>query len=154
MPRLVDAVRWLHGRGVAAVDLWFVSLTDGNRANVASMPRMTEALPAMRAALTWGAAAGMRMRSLHVPRCLLGDAAGFAFDPGADDVRVVTPEATFELRHSKLTGQRHVPACDGCPHRAACPGVRADYLDRYGDAELAAARGQAPARPPTRLPVV
>jgi cyclic pyranopterin phosphate synthase len=140
-PRLVDAIAWLHQQGVRAADLWFVSLTDGNRANVDSMPRMTEALPAMRAALHTGRALGMRMRSLHVPRCLLGDDRGFAFDPAAEGVKVVTPDATFALTRSKLTGQVHVDACEGCEHRAICPGVRADYLERYGDAEIRASRG-------------
>ncbi|MBK9030469.1 MAG: radical SAM protein [Myxococcales bacterium] len=145
-PRLADAVAWLAARGVGAIDLWFVSLTDGNRANLASMPRMTEAMPHVAAALAVGRAQGLRMRSLHIPRCLLGAERAHAFDPGADRVKVVSPDAVFELAHSKLTGQHHAPACDGCPDRAICPGVRADYLARYGDAELAAARGQAPTR--------
>lgn len=148
LPRLVGAIEWLHALGVPAADLWFVSLTDGNRANLASMPRMTEAVPAMRAALQRGRALGLRMRSLHVPRCLLGDDAGFAFDPAAEGVKVVTPDASFALTRSKLTGQHHVAACDGCVHRDVCPGIRADYLARYGDAEIAATdRRGAPATP-------
>ena len=147
-PRLADAVAWLAERGVAGVDLWFVSLTDGNRANLASMPRMTEAMPDVAAALATGRARGLAVRSLHIPRCLLGADRAHAFDPGAGRVRVVSPDAVFELAQSKLTGQHHVPACAGCPDRAACPGVRADYLDRYGDAEIAAARGQAPTLAP------
>ncbi len=140
-PRLVAAIEWLHGLGVGGADLWFVSLTDGNRANLASMPRLTNALPAMRAALDRGRALGLRMRSLHVPRCLLGaDHLAYAFDPGADRVKVVTPDATFALAQSKLTGQVHVAACDGCAHRAICPGLRTDYLARYGDDEISRAR--------------
>lgn len=154
---LVDALRWLHGRGVRAADLWFVSLTDGNATNLASMPRMTEVVPVMAEAFAFARAHGMQVRSLHVPRCLLGDDHGHAHDPGAARVRVVTPEATFELRHSRLTGQLHVPACAGCRWRAQCPGVREDYLQRYGDAEIAAVRGQAATRRGTAdggLPVV
>ncbi len=143
---LPAALRWLFARGVTQADLWFVSLTDGNADNLASMPRMTEVVPAMAEGLSFARAEGMRVRSLHVPRCLLGDAHPHAHDPGADRVRVVTPEATFELRHSRLTGQLHVPACVGCRFEARCPGVREDYLARYGDAEIAAARGQAPTR--------
>lgn len=142
VPRLVDAIRWLHALGVGGADLWFVSLTDGNRDNVASLPRMTDAVPAMREALATGAALGLRMRTLHVPRCLLGDAAAFAFDPAAEGVTVVTPDATFSLTRSKLTGQVHVAACDGCPHRAICPGIRADYLAHHGDGEIVAARAR------------
>jgi cyclic pyranopterin phosphate synthase len=140
VPRLPGAMRWLHARGVRSVHLWFVSLTDGNAQNLESMPRMTDALPAMRDAFAFGREHGMEVKSLHVPRCLLAADAPHAYDPGADRVRVVTPEAIFELKDSKLAGHRYVPACDGCAFRAVCPGVRADYLARYGDAEFTAAR--------------
>ena len=144
VPRLCDAVQWLHGRGVRDMSLWFVSLTDGNRDNLASMPRMSDAVPAMKRAFAWCGSHDVAIRSLHVPRCLLGDAAGHAFDPGAQRVMVVTPEATFELADSKLTPQQHVPACAGCEHESYCPGVRPDYIERYGDEEIAHARGQQP----------
>jgi MoaA/NifB/PqqE/SkfB family radical SAM enzyme len=153
--RLHDALAWLHARGVRAAHLWFVSLTDGNRDRVESMPRMTDVTPVMARAFAWARANAFELRSLHVPRCLLGDDAPHALDPGAGRVIVVTPEATFELRDSKLAGQHHVPACEGCAWRELCPGVRADYLERYGDAEFARARGQEPRVAPTRvLPVV
>lgn len=140
---LPAAIEWLDARGVTQVDLWFVSLTDGNARNEESMPRMTEVVPSMAEAFAVARRCGLRLRSLHVPRCLLGEDHEHAHDPGAARVRVVTPEATFELRHSRLTGQLHVPACEGCRFESRCPGVRQDYLDRYGDAEIAEARGQA-----------
>jgi len=139
--RLPDAVAWLHGRGVRNITLWFVSLTDGNRDNVESMPRMTDVVPVMSEAFAWCSGHEVAIRSLHVPRCLLGDSASYAHDPGADRVRVVTPDASFELRESKISPQRYVPACEGCEHREVCPGVRGDYIDRYGDGEIARARG-------------
>ena len=136
--RLGDAVRWLHAEGVTAVDLWFVSLSDGNRDNVASLPRMTDAVPAMREVFAFGRDHAMAIRSLHVPRCVLGDDAVHAFDPGSQQVRVVTPEATFDLADSKLAGHVHVAACEACAYRAICPGVRPDYLEQYGDGEISA----------------
>ncbi len=153
---LVDALAWLHARGVKAADLWFVSLTDGNANNVASMPRMTDVVPVMQEGFAFARAHGMRVRSLHVPRCLLGEDHPHAHDPGRERVRVVTPDATFELRHSRLTGQLHVAACRGCAWEERCPGVREDYVERHGDAEIAAARGQPPTRPGSaaRLPIV
>lgn len=154
-PRLVEALQWLHEQGVREAHLWFVSLTDNNRDNFASMPRMTDVVPTMHRAFDRAAELGMDVRSLHVPRCLLGDAyVDRALDPGAEQVRVVTPEATFELKDSKLTGTVHVPACRGCKHEDYCPGIRPDYLERYGDAEIAEARGQEATMGPKRgLPI-
>jgi cyclic pyranopterin phosphate synthase len=138
-PRLPDAVCWLAAEGVRRVDFWYVSLTDGNRENVESLPRMSEAVPFLREALAAARALGMQARSLHVPRCLLGADAGHAWDPGADRVRVITPNAAFDLDESKLAGQVHAAACDaGGAHRSVCPGVRPDYLERHGDGELVA----------------
>jgi len=146
--KLPDAIAWLGQEGVRSAHLWFVSLTDGNSDNPDSLPKMTEATPFMREAFAWARAHDFELRSLHVPRCLLGDDAQHAYDPGADRVMVVTPEARFELRDSKLAGTVHVEACRGCAHEAICPDMRPDYLTRYGDAEIAAARGQTPRRLP------
>lgn len=148
--KLPDALGWLHARGVRSVDLWFVSLTDNNADNVASLPRMTEVVPVMATAFTFARDHAMTLRSLHVPRCLLGPDHAHAFDPGATRVRVLTPDATFDLRDSRLAGQVHVPACSGCAFEAICPGVRPDYLAVFGDHEIAAARGQQPTRAPRR----
>lgn len=138
--RLADCVRWLHAEGVTAVDLWYVSLTDGNAGNVESLPRMTDALPAMREVFEFGRDHAMTIRSLHVPRCILGDDAPHAWDPGSQDVRVVTPDATFDLSQSRLAGQTYVATCDECSLRAICPGVREDYVAVHGASEFAAVR--------------
>lgn len=146
--RLPEAVRWLHGRGVGRVDFWWVSLTDGNRDNVESLPAMGEGVPLLREALAAARSLGVEARSLHVPRCLLGTDAAHAYDPGSDRVTVLTPDDRFELKDSRLAGRVHVPACQGCDWSALCPGVRPDYLARFGDGEIAAARAaQAPGGP-------
>jgi len=141
--RLPAAVRWLHGLGIRAVDLWFVSLTDHNADNLESMPRMTEVMPDIARAAEVATELGVRLRSLHIPRCVLGPLHGLAWDPAADGVRVVSPDATFDLAASRLTPGTHVDACRGCEHEAVCPGVRADYLARYRDGEIVVARGGA-----------
>lgn len=153
MADLPAAIDWLAGLGVRAVDLWYVSLTDANAAHPESLPRMSEALPFVTEALARGRRQAMTLRSLHVPRCLLGQDHAHAWDPGADRVVVVTPEATFALKDSRLAGRVKVPACAGCPFEQVCPGIRPDYLAAFGDGEIAAARGQAATRGPTRLPI-
>jgi cyclic pyranopterin phosphate synthase len=153
--RLRDAIHWLHVQGVRAADLWFLSLTDGARDQLAALPRMTAAAPAMAAAFAAGRALGMTVRSLHVPRCLLGEDHPHAYDPGARRVRVVTPDATFELRDSRLAGRVKVAACRGCRFEQICPGVRPDYLEVFGDEEIAAVRDRtSTVAPRRRLPVV
>jgi len=140
--KLPDALVWLRARGVRTAYLHFVSLTDGNRDNLHSMPRMSEVMPVLGQALAWSRANALEARVLYMPACVLGEHAAHAFDPGASRVRVVTPEAVFELRDSRLSGQQYVPACDGCDYRARCPGIRADYLARFGDTEFTEARRQ------------
>ncbi|MFO7564885.1 MAG: radical SAM protein [Enhygromyxa sp.] len=142
--RLPEAIEWLAARGVPEIHLWYVSLTDGNADKPESLPAMSEAVPFMREAIARARAQAIAIKSLHVPRCLLGEDWEHAWDPGSQRVTVVTPEATFELEHSRLAGQQQVPACAGCRFEAICPGLRPDYLARYGDGEIAAARGQAP----------
>ncbi len=152
-PRLCAALRWLGGLGVKRVDLWSVSLTDGNIDNVASMPRMSSVMPEVHAAFELAPSLGLVLRSLHLPRCVLGRHAEHAHDPASDRVMVVTPDDTFSLSGSKLTPQVHVPACEGCEDRRRCRGLRPDYLERFGDAEVAALRGVAPSITPTRSKV-
>ena len=137
---LSGALRWLSELGVQKADLWSVSLTDGNRDNVRSMPRVSDIMPHVAAAFELAPSLPIQLRSLHIPRCLLGRHADGAHDPAADRVMVVTPDDVFELSGSKLTPGVHVPACDGCPDRPRCRGLRQDYLDRFGDAEIVGAR--------------
>jgi MoaA/NifB/PqqE/SkfB family radical SAM enzyme len=146
LPELVTAVQWLADRGIRRVDLWMVSLTDANRAHVAMLPSYEEALPTVHEALALARARGLTLRSLHLPRCVLGDDHPHAYDPGralehGGRVHVLSPDDDFELAASKLTPQTKVPACTGCPHEAACPGLRPDYLEVFGDREIARIRG-------------
>jgi len=155
LPELVGAVQWLADRGVRRIDLWMVSLTDATRENVAMLPSYEEALPSIREALALARARGLTMRSLHLPRCVLGDDHAHAYDPGralehGGRVHVLSPDDDFELTASKLTPQTKVPACTGCPHDAVCPGLRPDYLEVFGDREIARVRGLPSALAPRR----
>lgn len=134
---LLPAIRDLHGRGVRAFNLWFVSLTDANSGNVDSMPTMREAAPFVTACMDYGRAEGVTVESLHIPRCVL---------PGYEDhvrhpaigrhVRVVTPESVFDLAASRLSGGVLPETCASCRYFAVCPGAREDYVARYGTDEL------------------
>lgn len=147
LPELVSCVRWLAEQGVRRLDLWMVSLTDANRENVAQLPSYEETAPIVSEALALARALGLEARSLHLPRCVLGDDHAHAHDPGralehGGRVHVLSPDDDFELSASKLTPQVKVAACAGCTHEAICPGLRPDYLEIFGDQEIAARRGQ------------
>lgn len=154
LARLPEAIDWIAARGVRAADLWFVSLTDANASRPQSMPRMSAAIPFIAEARARAAAHGVRLRSLHIPPCILGEHADLAFNPALARVRVVSPDAVFDLADSAITPRQHVPACEGCSFRAGCGGLRPDYIARHGDVEVAQARGVEPSHPGTRLPIV
>lgn len=151
LPELAASVGWLADRGVRRIDLWMVSLTDANRGNLEMLPSYEEAMPAVHAALALARARGLEMRSLHLPRCVLEEDHAHAYDPGraVARVHVLSPDDDFELASSKLTPQTKVPACAGCRHEAVCPGLRPDYLEAFGDEEIARLRS-VPSRVPRR----
>jgi cyclic pyranopterin phosphate synthase len=162
LPDLVASIDWLAARGVRKVELWMVSLTDANRDHLAMLPTYAEAVPVVREALAHARARGLVARSLHLPRCVLGDDHVHAYDPGAaldhgGRVHVLSPDDDFELSASKLTPQIKVAACAGCEHERVCPGLRPDYLEVMGDREIARLRGQSSTLAPRRprpLPTV
>jgi len=137
--KLLPTLRALEGRGVRRFALWLVSLTDGNALNVDSLPPLGELLPHVREGLDYARARGLEVVSLHLPRCVLPGYEEHVQHPGRDRlVTVVTPEATFDLRASRLGGQHHSPRCHGCRYLSLCPGLRADYVARYGEDDIAA----------------
>lgn len=155
LPELVSCIAWLADRGVRRVDLWMVSLTDANRASVEQLPSYDEVEPVVHEALALARERGLEARSLHLPRCVLGGDHAHAHDPGRaiehdGRVHVLSPNDDFELVASKLTPQIKVAACEGCVHDAICPGLRADYLDVFGDREIALRRGQSSVLAPKR----
>lgn len=153
-PRLADSVHWLAERGVQRGRLWLISLTDGNRDRVHSLLPLNELMPHVSRAFEAADDRAFDLRSLHLPACILGDYADRAEDPAAGGVRLVTPDDERDLADAKLTPGAFVPACEGCPERSGCRGLRADYLEVHGDAAVAHARGKKPAINPTRLRVL
>ena len=139
---LRDGLSDLHARGIDTFRLWLVSLTDDNRDNVETLLAMSESLPAVRACLDYGRERGIQVESLHIPRCLLPGYEAQVAHPGVGlDVHVVTPEAFFQLSESRLSGGHKPAACRQCVYDADCPGLRPDYVERFGDAALSPIQG-------------
>jgi len=136
---LRSGIEDLHRRGVTRFALWLVSLTDQNRDNTASLPRIGDVVPALRECFEYGRRHAVEVKSLHVPRCFLGGYEDHVQHPGfGEDVWVTTPDADFQLSRSRLGGQLKTGRCDGCRFFDQCPGLRVDYVERYGDGEVVA----------------
>lgn len=137
-PHLPEWIASLRRAGLARFALWLVSLTDENRNNVHQLPRITEVVPSLIEAFAAARAGGYEVVALHVPRCFLPDHEEHVRHPGADIVTVVTPDDVFDLKDSRLGGGVKPAGCAGCARSAECPGLRADYIERFGGGEVRA----------------
>lgn len=135
--RLEEWIASFVERGVRHFQLWLVSLTDGNAANVDQLPRLSEITPHLVEAFEAARRGGYEVVSLHVPRCFLPGYEDHVRHPGASGVRVVTPDEVFDLRESRLTGGVKAEGCKRCVYDAHCPGLREDYVQRFGASEIA-----------------
>jgi cyclic pyranopterin phosphate synthase len=128
----------LAGQGVRRFALWLVSLTDKNRGNVGQLPRISDVAPRVMDAFEDARRRGRDVWALHIPRCFLPGYEGHVRHPGDDLVTVVTPDDVFDLKDSKLAGGVKPEGCSGCRYAGACPGLRADYIARFGGGEVRA----------------
>lgn len=131
----------LHALGVRRFALWLVSLTDGNKENVEQLPRISEVAPYLLPAFDDARRGGYEVVSLHVPRCFVPGYEDHVRHPGADLVTVVTPDGVFDLKDSRLSGGVKPAGCEGCRWKGACPGLRQDYVERFGGYEVRAVPG-------------
>lgn len=134
---LADIVEHWAGLGVRTFNLWLVSLSDRNRDNLASLPMVSEMRAGIEAAFERGKQLGVSVRSRHIPRCMLPGYEDHVVDLRDDKVLVVTPRATFALWESRISPNTYAERCNGCRYQhGSCLGLRHDYLERWGDAEL------------------
>jgi cyclic pyranopterin phosphate synthase len=145
---LADIVEHWAGFGIETFNLWLVSLSDRNRTNLESLPMVSEMREGIQAAFETGRRLGITVRSRHIPRCMLPGYEDHVVDLREDKVLVVTPRATFALWESRISPNTYAEKCNGCRYQhGICLGVRRDYLERYGDAELRPAYDAAAAAP-------
>ena len=134
---LADIVEHWAGLGIETFNLWLVSLSDRNRDNLESLPTVTEMRDGIVAAFERGKKLGVTVQSRHIPRCMLPGYEDHVVDLRDDKVLVVTPRATFALWESKISPNTYAEKCHGCRYQhGSCLGLRHDYLERWGDAEL------------------
>jgi cyclic pyranopterin phosphate synthase len=138
-----DLASWvleLEAQGVRRFALWLVSLTDKNRVNTAQLPRLSDVAPKVMEAFDRAREKGLDVWALHIPRCFLPGYEAHVRHPGDEIVTVVTPDEVFDLKNSKLAGGVKPEGCAGCRYFEACPGLRPDYIDRFGGGEVRSAR--------------
>lgn len=128
----------LREMGVRRFALWLVSLTDANAGNVEQLPSIRDIVPWLLPCFDDARAGGYEVVSLHLPRCFLPGYEDHVRHPGDDLVTVVTPDEVFELGDSRLGGGVKPEGCQGCRWEGVCPGLRRDYLDRFGGEEVRA----------------
>ena len=114
--------------------------------------RYSEAAPGFVEALTVARQLGQAVLSAGtcaLPPCVLPEAArlefldAVAFPRRLASWRRVRAEDRFD--DAALRGRRFLPVCDACSLREACPGIHAEYVQRFGDGEFkAVAAGPAP----------
>jgi molybdenum cofactor biosynthesis enzyme MoaA len=137
---LPEMVRFFQAEGVARFHLWMLSGAVQTGEDVSDeVPRMADVVRNIHRTLALGLSdqPGF-LDSLHTPACVLdGAAARCLFSAAALDMIVANPGGfRFRLEQSPIEGGTYMPRCASCRHRAACPGVRADYVARFGDAEF------------------
>jgi MoaA/NifB/PqqE/SkfB family radical SAM enzyme len=134
---LADIVEHWAGAGVETFNLWLVSLSDRNQHNLASLLPVSTMREGICAAFERGRRLGVTVRSRHIPRCMLPGYEEHVADLREDKVLVITPRTSFALWESRISPNSYGDKCAGCCHQhGICLGVRRDYLERYGDAEL------------------
>ena len=134
---LADIVDYWAGVGVDTFNLWLVSLSDRNKDNLASLLPVSSMREGIFAAFERGRQLGVKVLSRHIPRCMLPGYEDHVADLREDRVLVVSPGATFALWESKISPNVYGEKCSGCQFQyGVCLGLRRDYLERYGDAEV------------------
>lgn len=126
----------LHGAGVRRFAIWLLSLTDQAAPLTSELPRMTDLAPHLVRAFDAARDGRYEVVSLHVPRCLVPGYEDHVRHPGLDEVMVMTPDETFELKGSRLSGGHFPEACGPCRFRSRCCGLRRDYAALHGEAEV------------------
>jgi MoaA/NifB/PqqE/SkfB family radical SAM enzyme len=137
---LPATVRFFHERGVERFHLWMLSGAVQTGEDVsAEVPRMTEVVARLAETLALGLSTRPDfIDSLHTPACVLsGDTRRSLFSAAGLDMIIANPGGyRFRLEESPIEGGTWTSRCADCRFRSSCPGIRADYAARFGDAEF------------------
>ncbi|TBR21816.1 radical SAM protein [bacterium] len=145
VPALASIARLLLSFGLRQAEFIFVDPTVGGAADDMDrwVPRLSEAAPAMRAALAAGRDAGTSEWCVrYVPLCLFRDWLGQVSE--LREARAFSGVAHWapDFENPDVAGSRRESArvrparCAGCRLEPQCEGLWKPYAERYGGAEL------------------
>lgn len=133
---LPEIVRYFNELGARRFVLWLVSLTENNRENLESLVPVPEMKPFIIKCFDMARQGGFEVLSRHIPRCYFPGYEDHVWNVRWDKVRVVTPNDSFDLLESAISTNVHASCCRDCAVFDDCPGLRRDYLERYGESEI------------------
>jgi MoaA/NifB/PqqE/SkfB family radical SAM enzyme len=131
-----DIVRFFGERGVGHFNFWLLSAAGSADPGAGSeVPRLQEVVPFLVEAMNTGV---KPITSLHTPPCVVPETHhACLFHAAALEMVVVNPGGhRFRLESSPIEGGVFLERCGSCRARGRCNGLRAEYLERYGDAEF------------------
>jgi MoaA/NifB/PqqE/SkfB family radical SAM enzyme len=145
LSELDSAVELLWQRGLRSFAFWYVAPEGRAAHDLALVPRLREAAPAVARAIETALGRGARSAlAYYLPRCLLPGLEPHVWDPASEDALVITPRTRFRLEHGAMDLGVKVEACAGCPEAERCIGLRPSYRALYGDDEIPGPPRRAP----------
>lgn len=125
----------LIARGDVMINYWYVS--NEGRAAVRS-DELVPRLPAVARTLDaiFDRHRNSRLRAFYVPYCFLPHHQKRVWHPLTENTLVIAPGDEFMLETGRVELGVKPPRCRPCRRHATCFGVRKNYLDRFGDAEI------------------
>ncbi len=141
---LAGSVTRFASIGVRRFSLWYLSLFGMTEAGVdmeADLPRYSEALPYMMAAMEAGKESGTEtVKTSHVPPCLMRDSPENYTTIKPIELFICAPGNSFRGEESPFESGAKVGNCAGCSFWNDCLGIREDYLRVHGSDEFEAVK--------------
>ena len=136
---LPELVAHYAQRGISHFNFWLFSLVDQGDGDLRRLvPRLTDCVPKMLEAKAAAGQFGATVCSLNTPHCVVPpEHWDIQFDSAGMDLLVVNPDGrSFALETSSIELGTYVEACQQCPARPWCHGMRSDYLQVHGSEEM------------------
>lgn len=144
LPRLSETVARFAKLGVGDVLVWLPAY-EGRAAAPGGeelVPTLREAAAPFQKALALSdTLAGLRVRTIYAPLCILGEHYERTFDVRKANVLIVNPGMILPMSRCAVDLGMFPPRCAPCALKDKCLGLRPSYFARHGDAEVEPVKG-------------